>query len=47
MLATSHLFWSAVARPSASRWWLLGAVTTPFQRQESQAGRSLLDVPVE
>ncbi len=26
MLATSHLFWSAHARPSATRWWLLGAV---------------------
>lgn len=26
MLATSHLFWSAQVRPSATRWWLLGAV---------------------
>lgn len=26
MLATSHLFWSAAARPSATRWWLLSAV---------------------
>ncbi len=26
MLATSHLFWSAHVRPSATRWWLLGAV---------------------
>jgi len=26
MLTTSHLFWSALARPAATNWWLAGAV---------------------
>jgi hypothetical protein len=45
VLATSHLFWSAAARPSAPRWCLLGAVAPDLPAVARATGLRLAGCP--
>jgi len=47
MLTTSHLFWSALVRPSATGWWLAGAVAPDVPAIARAAALQLAGCPPE